>query len=156
MQIARVAPALLCAMLCMSLSAVAAPAAAPSPIPGLTCSTIFPQTAVPGHPGLRVAIMRVTLAPGLRGPDHSHRTDEYVSIIGGSAKLIVGGRVVKLSNGSAQLVPADTLHQIVNASPTQPLTYLSFKLGSAHRTDDDIVRPAAKPFNHCPRIPTSP
>lgn len=139
--------------LAVTIALLAAPAVAAKPaIVGLSCTTIYPQAPMPGIPSMDVAVMRLTYGPGLRGPDHTHATDEYVSVLSGRGTLRVKGAAPRsLVPTSTVVVPAGTVHEIDNASSTVPLVYLSFKIGKPHVGDDDIARPHKNGFNHCPR-----
>ena len=149
----RAALCLVAVIAAASLSSAAFAASVQRPaIRGLACATIYPQAPIPGIPSMNVAVMRLTYGPGLRGPDHTHATDEYVSVVAGRGTLRVKGASPRaLGPSSTVVVPAGVVHEIDNASSTVPLVYLSFKVGKPHAGDDDISRPKNNGFNHCPR-----
>lgn len=55
-------------------------------------------------------------------PQHFHPFSEAVTIVEGSARVVIEGRTYTLSPRDCVHIPAGTAHLVANASPTAPLT----------------------------------
>jgi mannose-6-phosphate isomerase-like protein (cupin superfamily) len=71
------------------------------------------------------------------GPDNRHRgADQWLYVLSGRGKAIVGRRTHRLSAGSLVLIERGTTHEIKNTGRT-PLKTLNVYVPPAYRADGD-------------------
>ena len=69
-----------------------------------------------------VQLVLMTLKGGEEiGLETHDDVDQFIRVEAGQGRAILDGEVHALEDGSAVVIPAGTAHNIVNASPTEPL-----------------------------------
>jgi mannose-6-phosphate isomerase-like protein (cupin superfamily) len=69
-----------------------------------------------------VQLVLMTLKGGEEiGLETHDDVDQFIRVEAGQGRAILDGREHALEDGSAVVIPAGTAHNIVNASPTEPL-----------------------------------
>jgi mannose-6-phosphate isomerase-like protein (cupin superfamily) len=73
--------------------------------------------------GKHVQLVLMCLQPGEDIGDEIHvKVDQFFRIEEGTARFVFGGKAEHLVHaGAAVVVPAGTFHNVINASPTEPL-----------------------------------
>ena len=82
----------------------------------------------------------MVLAPGQTTgkPDNEHPgAEQWLFVVSGQGKAVVGQRHVELASESLLLVERDEVHQIVNDGRA-PLVTVNFYVPPAYRLDDEV------------------
>ncbi len=80
-----------------------------------------------------------------------HHLDQFIRIEGGTGKTVLGGVEYPIEDGSAVVVPAGVMHNIINTSETEPMKLYTVYSpanhfdGTIHKTKADAL---ADPDEH--------
>lgn len=75
-----------------------------------------------------------------------HHLDQFIRVESGDGLAVLNGEEVILGDGSALVVPEETLHNILNTSSDKPLKLYTIytppehKEGTVHKTKEDAVK----------------
>ncbi len=83
-------------------------------LPGLNHRTL----AGPEHGLKSLEVWGQTIAPGAGTPVHRHACEEAIVILEGNGTLTINGEATNFGAHSTLIIPADTIHQIVNSGTT--------------------------------------
>lgn len=84
----------------------------------------------------------VTHEPGVKTPEHFHKSENFVYILDGTAEISFGGEVHHLDKDSLVFLEPEELHSIKNDGNTQ----LKFIEAFAPAADYDTYAPDGKPL----------
>ena len=82
------------------------------------------------------------LEPGVEIGEEIHELDQFIRIDGGVATVLLSGMEYELADGSAVVIPAGVLHNVINKTK-MPLKLYSLygppehKDGTVHKTKED-------------------
>ena len=85
-------------------------------------------------------LVLMSLRPGEDIGEEVHQLDQFIRVEKSEGKLVLGGDERALTDGSAIIIPAGTLHNIINTSATEPLKLYTLygppnhKDGTVHKT----------------------
>ena len=88
----------------------------------------------------RLQLVVMSLAAGEDIGEEVHQLDQFIRVEKSEGKLVLGGDERALTDGSAIIIPAGTLHNIINTSATEPLKLYTLygppnhKDGTVHKT----------------------
>lgn len=63
--------------------------------------------------GDNMTLIRITVQPGARFPEHSHPNEQIGTCLKGEGELISGGKSIKVEPGVSWTIPADEPHSFV-------------------------------------------
>ena len=85
-------------------------------------------------------LVLMSLRPGEDIGEEVHQLDQFIRVEKGAGKSVLGGEESALADGSAIIIPAGTLHNIINTSATEELKLYTLygppnhKEGTVHKT----------------------
>lgn len=88
-------------------------------------------------------LVLMSLRPGEEIGEEVHALDQFIRVESGIGKSVLDGVEHELSDGTAIVIPAGTLHNIINTSPDAPLKLYTLysppnhKDGTVHETKLD-------------------
>ena len=92
--------------------------------------TILQQKDLDGVAGKEVIMFRAETAPGGMSGRHSHAGPELLYVLEGSLTLEFDGRPpVPVRAGESYYNPAKNIHNVKNASATEPVKLIGFVVG---------------------------
>ncbi len=77
-----------------------------------TPAGVMTTLASPTQGGCRYAVWRVTMAAGASGPRHAFDTDQVWTVMGGAARIELGGEMLAVAVGDTVIMPADAQRQV--------------------------------------------
>ena len=83
-------------------------------------------------------LVLMSIAPGEDIGEEVHELDQFIRVESGSGKAVLNGEEHPLEDGSAVVVPAGVLHNIVNVSDSEPLKLYTVYSPPEHK--DGVVR----------------
>jgi mannose-6-phosphate isomerase-like protein (cupin superfamily) len=84
-------------------------------------------------------LVLMSLLPGEEIGEETHGLDQFFRVESGTGKAILDGVEHSISDGFAVVIPAGTLHNIVNTSATEPMKL--YTLYSPPDHEDALVHP---------------
>lgn len=86
--------------------------------------------------GANTKLQLMRLAPGQRIKPHHHNTrTECFRIVSGSGEIRINGEVVATSEDDIVLCEAGDVHEFINTSDTEPLTFLVIRTNDPGNED---------------------
>jgi mannose-6-phosphate isomerase-like protein (cupin superfamily) len=81
----------------------------------------------------RIQLVVMALPPGEEIGTETHAdVDQFIRVEAGNGKAILNGKETDLADGSAVVIPAGTVHNIVNSSDSEPLKLYTIYSPPAH------------------------
>lgn len=92
-------------------------------------------------------LVLMSLRPGEDVGEEVHELDQFIRVEAGQGQAILDGATHNLEDGTSVVVPAGTMHNIINISPDQPLKLYTLYGPPEHK--DGIVH-STKPTQEDP------
>lgn len=96
------------------------------------------------YTGHHAQLVLMSIAPGSEiGMETHFENDQFFRFESGAGKVIIDGHEHEVSDGYAVIVPAGAQHNVINASPTEPLRLYTLyspphhKDGLVHATKEE-------------------
>lgn len=84
-------------------------------------------------------LVLMSLRPKEEIGEEVHHLDQFIRCEAGQGKAVLDGVVYDMSDGVVVLVPAGTLHNIINTSPDKPMKLYTLYSPPNHR--DGVIHP---------------
>ncbi|MDQ5949046.1 MAG: hypothetical protein QG589_172 [Patescibacteria group bacterium] len=105
------------------------------------------------YTGPNSQLVLMSLLPGEDIGEEVHHLDQFLRVEGGTGKTVLNGEEYPLEDGSAIVVPAGTMHNIINTSETEPMKLYTVyspanhKDGTIHVTKADAMADEEEHFD---------
>ena len=110
---------------------------------GLKAGTVLQRTTLKGAPGWEAILVERDVPPGKESGKHTQSGNEIVYIQEGSVILEVQGKPAKtLKAGEAFTTVAGEVHNVKNASSSEPVKALAFYVAKKGARLEDLSVPA--------------
>jgi len=89
--------------------------------------------------GEKFVVKRITVKPGgvLSLQLHHHRSEHW-TIVAGTARVTLGGKIFDVEENGHLFIPVETVHRVANTGD-QPMEFIEVQFGET-LDEDDIVR----------------
>jgi len=100
-----------------------------------------------------VQLVVMSLKPSEDIGEEVHQLDQFIRVEAGQGKSVLDGTEYELSDGFAIVIPAGTLHNIINTSPDKPMKIYTVyappnhKDGTIHKTKADAGEDESEHFD---------
>jgi quercetin dioxygenase-like cupin family protein len=101
----------------------------------------FTSLATPSRGTTETSLWRVELAPGAPGAPHQVTREEVLVVLGGTARVSLGGAVFEARTGDVIVVPPDTMFEIANAGDAMLEALCCMPVGGQARVEGKVFTP---------------